>query len=68
MGAVVPKKDLGTKRTCPDQLAEEAYFLALQSMRFAEVAGDSLLLTNNRGQSLFFRSGLRDPSEPRDGP
>lgn len=56
------------RRTCPDQLAEDAFFLALGNMRFAEVAADSVLLTNNSGQSLFFRSGLRDPSEPRDGP
>lgn len=50
-----------TRRTCPEQRSEDAFFLSLQAMDFAEVAGDSLLLTNDEGQSLFFRSAARAP-------
>lgn len=59
---------VATRRGCDAQISENAFFLALQQMAFAEAAGDSLLLTNDAGQSLFFRSGTRDPSAPRDGP
>ena len=54
---------VSTERACPEQVAEDAFFLALQSMRFAEVAGDTMLLTDDGGRSLFFRSTRRDPSQ-----
>jgi len=57
-----------TQRPCTEKLAEDAYFLALQQMEFVEVADGSLLLTTNGGQSLYFESGERSASEPRDGP
>lgn len=43
-------------RDCAQAREEEAFLLALQSMDFAEVAGSSLLLSNDAGQSLFFRA------------
>ncbi|WP_157966298.1 META domain-containing protein [Oceanibium sediminis] len=53
-----------TRRTCDQQRSEDAFFIALQAMDFAEIGGDSLLMTNNAGQSLFFTSTARDPSQP----
>ena len=43
-------------RSCPQIRQEEAFFLALEAMDFSELAGDSLLLSNDAGQSLFFRA------------
>ncbi len=45
-----------SQRGCAQAREEEAFFLALRSMDFAEVAGSSLLLSNDTGQSLFFRA------------
>ncbi|NNU81548.1 META domain-containing protein [Halovulum dunhuangense] len=54
-----------TRRACPDLAAEQVYFTALGAMEFAEVAADSLLLTNTDGESLFFRSAARpEDSKP----
>lgn len=51
-------------RICPRMADENAFFIALASMEFAEVAGDSLLLTNTAGQSLHFRAAGRPADQP----
>lgn len=43
-------------RDCAWKASEEAFFIALRAMEFAEVSGDTLLLTNTAGQSLHFRA------------
>ncbi|MEM8870210.1 MAG: META domain-containing protein [Pseudomonadota bacterium] len=45
-----------TERSCAQLRQEEGFFLALESMDFSEIAGESLLLSNDTGQSLFFRA------------
>lgn len=44
-----------TKRACPDLNAEADYFAALTEMRFAEVVGGTLLLTNETGREMVFQ-------------
>lgn len=50
-------EELGTtRRACPE-LDQEALFLtALQAMTLAEVAGDTLLLSNDDGREMLFRA------------
>lgn len=43
-------------RDCPQAREEQAFLIALQSVDFAEVGGDSLLLSGSGGQTLFFRA------------
>lgn len=46
-----------TKRACPVLSAEAAYFAALQDMTLAEVAGTTLLLSNDEtGADMVFRA------------
>jgi heat shock protein HslJ len=45
-----------TKMACPDLAAKVAYFKALTAMTLIKVSGDSLLLTNDAGGSLFFEA------------
>lgn len=45
-----------TKRACPDLTAETTYFRALKDMTLVEVAGDTLLLTNDEGREMVFRA------------
>ncbi|MSU88141.1 META domain-containing protein [Rhodobacteraceae bacterium 2CG4] len=42
--------------TCRRAEEQRGFFLALRAMDFAEVAGSSLLLSNDAGQSLYFRA------------
>ena len=46
-----------TKRACPDLEAETRYLRALKDMTLVEVAGDTLLLTNEAGREMVFRAG-----------
>jgi len=46
-----------TKRACPDLEAETRYLRALADMTLVEVAGDTLLLTNEAGREMVFRAG-----------
>ncbi|MGX0877017.1 heat shock protein HslJ [Roseovarius sp. MBR-154] len=45
-----------TKRTCPDLEAETRYLRTLAAMTLVEVAGDTLLLTNEAGREMVFRA------------
>ncbi|MEM8789917.1 MAG: META domain-containing protein [Pseudomonadota bacterium] len=45
-----------TQRGCPLARDEAAFFQALRAMDFAEVADNSLLLSNDQGQTLFFQA------------
>jgi len=45
-----------TRRACPDLAAETAYLRALEDMTLVEVAGDTLLLTNDAGREMVFRA------------
>ena len=45
-----------TKRACPDLEAETRYLRALEDMTLVEVAGDTLLLTNDAGREMMFRA------------
>ena len=42
-----------TRRACPDLALESDYFAALATMRFAEVLGDTLILTGEDGGPLM---------------
>lgn len=44
-----------TRRACPDLGQEAAYFEALADMRFAEVAGTVLILSNDTGHEMVFQ-------------
>ncbi len=44
-----------TRRTCPDQDEEDRFLRTLDDMVFAEITGDTMLLTGDRGDSLLFR-------------
>ncbi|WP_297773196.1 META domain-containing protein [uncultured Roseovarius sp.] len=48
---------VATKRACPDLEAETRYLRALAEMTLVEVAGDTLLLTNDAGREMVFRAG-----------
>lgn len=45
-----------TKRACPDLNAEAAFFEALGQMTLAEVAGTTLILSNEQGAQMVFRA------------
>ncbi len=45
-----------TRRACPDLDAEYAFFDALGEMSLAEVTGDTLILSNDAGREMVFRS------------
>lgn len=45
-----------TKRACPESEAETRYLSALADMTLVEVAGDTLLLTNDAGREMVFRA------------
>lgn len=44
-----------TRMACPDLDLETKFLEALQSMTLAEVAGDTLLLSNDAGREMLFR-------------
>jgi heat shock protein HslJ len=46
-----------TRRICPDEAAERAYFEALSAMRLTEVLGETLILSAEDGRSMVFRAG-----------
>ena len=46
-----------TRRACPELDAEAVFFEALSAMTLAEVAGDTLLLSNDDGKEMLFRAG-----------
>lgn len=45
-----------TKRACPDLDAETRYLRALGEMTLAEIAGDTLILSNDAGREMVFRA------------
>jgi heat shock protein HslJ len=45
-----------TKRACPDLMAEGAFFTALRLARRAEVSTDRLILSDDTGPLLVFKS------------
>ncbi len=47
-----------TRRSCPDIGLEAKYVTLLKSMDHAEIAGEGLLLTNPKEESLFFRKAV----------
>ncbi len=48
---------LSTKMACPDLTAEDAFLAALTVMTHAEVAGDTLTLSDSRGREMVFTAG-----------
>ncbi|MGR3461978.1 MAG: META domain-containing protein [Roseovarius sp.] len=47
---------ISTKRACPDIEAETRYLRALADMTLAEIAGDTLILSNDAGREMMFRA------------
>jgi len=47
---------IATKRACPDLDAENRYLRALERMTLAEIAGDTLILSNDAGREMVFRA------------
>lgn len=47
-----------TKRACPDLSAESAYFTALQEMTQVEILEDTMILSNDAGREMLFKSGI----------
>ncbi len=45
-----------TRRACPDLEAETRYLRALENMTLAEIAGDTLILSNDSGREMVFRA------------
>ena len=45
-----------TRRACPDLEAEARFFGALSEMQFAEAQGNVLILSNEAGQEMVFRT------------
>ena len=45
-----------TRRACDDLALESAYFTALGQMRFAEVVGETLILTDEADQIMVFQA------------
>ena len=41
---------------CPDLALETSYFTALSEMEFAELLGNTLLLTNEAGREMLFQA------------
>ena len=46
-----------TRRACPELAAETAFLTALGQATLAEVAGETLILSNPEGLNMVFRSG-----------
>jgi heat shock protein HslJ len=46
-----------TRMACPELAAENAYFEALSEVTLSEVLGDTLILSNDDGVLLTFKSG-----------
>jgi heat shock protein HslJ len=46
-----------TRMACPELEAEGTYFAALMAMTQSEVSGDVLILRNEQGYEMVFRSG-----------
>lgn len=46
-----------TRMACPELEAEGTYFAALMAMTQSEVSGDVLILRNDQGYEMVFRSG-----------
>ncbi|MDZ7710362.1 MAG: META domain-containing protein [Roseovarius sp.] len=47
---------ISTKRACPDLDAENRYLRALSEMTLSEVAGETLILSNDAGREMLFRA------------
>jgi len=47
---------VSTRRACPDLDAETRYLRALEQMTLAEIAGDTLILSNDAGREMVFRA------------
>lgn len=47
---------LATKMACPLIAEEQDFFLALENAAYAEEAGDTLILSNDTGPTLVFKS------------
>ena len=45
-----------TRALCPEIDGERAYLAALRAMSIAEVSGDVLILSNDRGDEMVFRA------------
>lgn len=45
-----------TRIACPDLDAETRYLRALSEMTLAEIAGDTLILSNDAGREMVFRA------------
>jgi len=45
-----------TKMACPDLKAEHQFFSVLQTMTQAEALGDTLILSNDAGDEMVFKS------------
>jgi heat shock protein HslJ len=45
-----------TRMACPDLDLEATYFSALEAMTLAEVAGNTLILSNDDGRKMVFRA------------
>ena len=45
-----------TKMACPNLSDETDYFNRLKSMTLSEVSGDTLILSNDEGQNLVFKT------------
>ncbi|WP_116597962.1 META domain-containing protein [Primorskyibacter marinus] len=56
---------ISTRRACPDLQAETAFFTVLSQMTLSEVAGDTLLLTNDAGREMIFTFVVPDAQAPR---
>lgn len=49
---------VSTRVACPELTAETVYFQALREMSEAEVSGNVLILRNEDGREMVFRSGV----------
>ncbi|MFK7938472.1 MAG: META domain-containing protein [Roseovarius sp.] len=45
-----------TRRACPDLNAENAYFEALKTMTQVEILGDTMILSDDAGRQMVFKS------------
>lgn len=57
-GAPYPWIEIGpvaaTRMACPEMAAEQAFFDALDKMSLVEVAGDTMILSNDAGRQMVF--------------
>lgn len=47
---------MATKMACPDLAAENAFFTALSAMTLSEVGNTTLILSNDAGRTMVFKS------------